>query len=82
MISGFQNFLHLTLGLPNGWTRQEQTDGFIPISGQVRRKRRKEVIRVDTLRTEIGELLAMPARQQAQQRRLEKLLLLLAYIDD
>lgn len=83
MISGFQNFLHLTLGLPNGWAAREQFDGFIPESGRVKKKQPVKKRKPDELRAEIKELLALPARKAEQQRRLERLILLLViHLDD
>lgn len=83
MISGFQNFLHLTLGLPNGWAPREQTDGFIPDTGRVKRRQPVRKKKPDQLREEIKELLAFPVRQAEQQQKLKRLLLLLVvHLDD
>lgn len=82
MISGFQNFLHLTYGLPNGWGSRVQGDGFIPDTGRSRKKRPVKYVEPDRLRAEIDELLSLPVRQAAQQKRLNLLMMLLVVVDD
>jgi hypothetical protein len=82
VISGFQNFLHLALGLPNGWTRSEQVDGFIPLAGRTSEKKRKRRLKADKLREELLAVVNLPLEQQERRKRLEKLLFLVAQLDD